>query len=367
MCKKLLESLCGKPDFPRQEPAWSSRQARFIGKPGQLVQSRRPTLGLSLIHICLSEQEIDIERKRVKAEIRECDKPKSLERKTETAVWKGSSLKNSIAGKAKGLEKIGKEALSKFREQFLTKENLFFYVTGQCGNTGLEFLKKELEKRQFFSGGALRDNMAPVPKVFFHRTGEPVVVSGEETEVSVSFDVDTSRYTGAAMCLFFDSLFTGDYCPVYQELSEKTGYIYSYGNQFERYKNVGSLQLNYEVTPGKLLKAFARTMEVCRQAKGNPGSLDYVRAIYLDNGDMALDDADEFNWNRAYDCHILDEAYPDIEAKKAAFRQVEENDMAKMAEDIFRVENMTVVIKGNKKKLPVKKIKRLMKTLNEKI
>ncbi len=317
--------------------------------------------------LCLSEQEIDIERKRVKAEIRECDKPKSLERRTERAVWKGTSLENSIAGKTEGLEKIGKEALERFRERFFTKENLFFYVTGQCGTTGLTFLREQLERKPFFSGGIPRKNVAPVPKPFFHRKGEPDVVSGRETEVSISFDVDTSRYTNAAMCLFFDSLFTGDYCPVYQELSEKTGYIYSYDNQFERYKNLGSLQLSYEVAPGKLLKAFARTMEIFRQVKRNPGSLDYVRAIYLDNGDMALDDADDFNWNRAYDCHILEEDYPDVEAKKEAFRQVTEADMANMAGDIFRTENMTVVIKGRKKKLPVKKLKRLMKTLDETI
>ena len=158
-------------------------------------------------------------------------------------------------------------------------------------------------------------------------------------------------------------MFTGDYCPVYQELSEKTGYIYSYDDQFERYKNIGSLQLCYQVAPGKLLKAFEKTMDIFLDLKKKTGTLEYVRAIYLDNAELALDDDNDFNWNRAYDCHILDEAYPDLEAKKQAFKEVTEEDMAKMAREIFRTKNLTVVIKGNKKLIPERKIRKQMKRL----
>ena len=311
--------------------------------------------------ICLSEREIAIERKRIKAEIRECDNPVTIARKTEVKVWKETSLENRITGKRKALDQIGRPRLEQFRTEFFSKGNLFFYVTGCVDEEQMNLLKERLDRCQFFSGAPLRTNHAPRPEAFFHRNGMPRFYQAKSTEVSFAYDVDTSRYSEAALCLFYNLLFTGDYCPVYQELSEKTGYIYSYDELFERYKNLGSLQLNYEVAPGKLLRAVKRTLEIFERMKTDPGSLAYVRAIYLDNGEMELDDADSFNWNRAYDCHILDVDYPDIEAKKEEFRRVTEEQMSEMAREIFRPENRTVLVRGDLKHLPKKKLRRLLK------
>ncbi len=310
--------------------------------------------------LALSEEEIDTERKRILAEIREYDRGKSLEARTERAVWEGTSLTRTIAGKKKRLKKMGKKELSRFRRTFFDGRNLFFYLTGNCSQEDVSYFLEELEKQKFFEGAKERRNLAPVPDCFFKRTGEPVIAKGRGTEVSFSFDVDVTRYSGAMLNLFYNMLFTGDYCPVYQELSEKTGYIYSYDDQFERYRNIGSLQLSYEVAADKFYKAFAGTMDIFCRLKRDGGNLEYVRAIYLDNGDMALDDVGDFNWNRAYDCHIMGEDYPDIEAKKRAYGVVRESDMARMAREIFRPENLTVVVKGKKKKLLKKRIQKLM-------
>lgn len=312
----------------------------------------------------LSEGEVDTERKRILAEIREYDKKKSLEAKTEQAVWEGTALTRTIAGKKKRLKGMGKRELSDFRRTFFDEKNLFFYLTGNCSQEDTEFFLKKLEKQKFFEEVPERRNLAPVPNCFFKRTGRPILVEGSGMEVSFSFDVNVTRYSGAMLNLFYNMLFTGDYCPVYQELSEKTGYVYSYGDQFERYQNIGSLQLNYEVAADKFYKAFASTMDIFCRLKKDGGSLEYVRAIYLDNGDMAMDDAEDFNWNRAYDCHIMGEDYPDIEAKKQAYLKIRESDMARMAREIFRLENLTVVVKGKKQKLSRKKIQKLMKRLD---
>ncbi len=314
--------------------------------------------------LTLSEKEIDTERKRIYAEIREYDKRKSLEARTERAVWKGTSLTRTIAGKKKQLKRMKKEELENFRRTFFDYRNLFFYMTGNCSKEDTVYFLKELEKWNCFHEAKIRQNIAPVPKCFFKRSQKPVLAEGNCTEVSFSFDVDVTRYSGAMLNLFYNMLFTGDYCPVYQELSEKTGYIYSYGDQFERYKNIGSLQLNYEVSSDKFYKAFERTIDIFRQLKKEGGSLEYVRAIYVDNSDMSMDDAGDFNWNRAYDCHIMEEDYPDLEAKKQAFLKVQESDMARMAGEIFRTENLTVVVKGRKKKLSEKRLEKFIKRLD---
>lgn len=313
--------------------------------------------------LVLSEEELSTERKRIKAEIRECDREDSLEARTEQAVWKGTSLTQTITGKKKTLDTIGLPELNDFRRHFFTSENMFFYVTGNCIENGLDYLCNKINEEEINTIDIKRMNLAPVPKRFFGRKSVPVVEDGKKTELSISFDIDTSRYSDAMLCLFYDLLFVGDYCHIYQELSEKTGYIYSYEDHFERYKNVGVMTLQYEVAPGMLLKVFEKTMDIFLKMKDTPGSLDYVRAIYVDNGDMSLDDADDFNWNRAYDCHILDENYPDIEAKKSAFKKVTEEDMARMAREIFLTSNITVVVKGRKKKIKKKKLEEQMKRL----
>ncbi len=313
--------------------------------------------------LSLSAKELDVEKKRVEAEIREYGGRKTLEARTEREVWKGTSLMRPITGTKKRLKTYGLAELERFREGFLARENLFFYVTGRCGEEGISYLKEQLDKREFGRSGEVRKNMAPVPEVFFHRTGKPVAAKGDDTEVAIAFDVDTSRYSDAQLSLFFDMIFTGDNCPFYQEMSEKTGYIYSYGEQFERYRNIGSLQVSYQVSPGKLLASFKKAVDIFEELKKKPGDLSYVRSIYLDNGELQLDDAAELNWNRAYDCHILEEPYGDIEARKEAFRQVTEEQMRQMAREIFRTGNMTVIVRGRKKQIPKKKLAAQMERL----
>ena len=337
-------------------------QFSMSGAPVHWREAVEIFMGL-LEPLCLSEREVSIEKKRVEAEIREYGGAKSLEAKTERQVWKGTSLAMPITGTKKSLKALGLKELVRFRESFFGRENLFFYVTGCPGEEGLSCLTEKLDQREFPAAGVRRENLAPAPEAFFHRAGTPRVFKGKDTEVSISFDVDASRYGDAALNLFFDMIFAGDSCPFYQELSERTGYLYSYGQQLERYKNLGSLQVHYQVSPGKLLDSFKRAVDIFEQLKRRPADLSFMRPNDLADGAMILDDADELNWNRAYDCHILEEPYPDLEAKKEAFRQVTEGRMQDMARDIFRTANMTVVVKGDKKQIPKGKLAFQMRRL----
>ena len=314
--------------------------------------------------LVLSEKEVRTERKRIRAEIREYDEKDSIERRMEKLVWKGTSLAREIAGKRKIIDRIGKNELSAYREKLLSRGNVFFYVTGQCRKEDLGRLVSLLDTKRLSCAFPRRMNLAPVPEPFFRRKPELCFLDGETTEVSISFDVDTLRYTDACQRLFFDMLFAGDCCPFYQELSEKTGYIYSYEEEFERYQNIGAIRVSYEVATGKLLKAFDRTIEIFRQAKRSAENLQYVRVRYEDNRDMELDDAADFNWNRAYDCHILEMCSTDREEEIRSSRQVTEEDMTRMAEEIFRTNNMTVAVKGKKSREFEKKLRQIMNRLD---
>lgn len=322
------------------------------------------TLFLKLFDpLILSDQEVDTERKRVIAEIRECEKKHSVDRKLEKTVWKDTSLQRTITGKKKRLEAIGLPELTRFRESFFSSNNMFFYLTGNISEEDLRFFDEALGWYSFKETQKKRRNKAQVPEAFFHRDGTIHYVKGKKPEVCIAFDLPAKNYTDAQLNLFFNLLFLGDYCPFYQELSEKTGYIYSYDDQMERYLNLGVMKVGYEVTAAKLEKALKKTIEIFKKMKDDPYSMEYVRAIFIDNADLCLDDVNDFNWDRAYECHILNENYPDIAAKKKAYESITQDDIKKMANEIFRRENMTVIIKGTYSKKKKETLEKLISEL----
>ena len=71
--------------------------------------------------IILTKSEIDAERKRIKAEIREGDEKNSLLSFTNKITHKGTSLEGSIVGTNKTIDKITKARLEEYRKSNLMK------------------------------------------------------------------------------------------------------------------------------------------------------------------------------------------------------------------------------------------------------
>ena len=300
----------------------------------------------------LTSSQIDIERKRIKAEIREASEKNSLDYFTNERIWEGTSLTQMIAGKPAVLDKIGKKALVEAKEELMAVGNCFFYLTGCIRPEHLYFVEKQIEKHHFPRAKIRRNNMAPVPEVFFKRDGKIQIKNSDFTLIRMSFDLVADRYTDAELTLLSDVLFHGDYCKIFQELSEKSGYIYSFTSCLEKYNNIGSIHLAYEVQPSNLEKSFIRSLEIFEEIKENIGDeLDYVLAPYIDNSVMLLDDPEDLNWTMAYEAHVLGNPYENLEDRKEAFLAVTPTRLKEIARDIFRPENLLVTMKGNKKKL----------------
>ncbi len=85
-------------------------------------------------------------------------------------------------------------------------------------------------KHQLNDTVPVRQNFAPVPTAFFHREAHVSVKNSDYHYIRFSFDVDVRRYSRAELYLIYDILFSGDMSRIYQELSEKAGYIYSFVN-----------------------------------------------------------------------------------------------------------------------------------------
>jgi len=315
--------------------------------------------------LTLSARQIEVEKQRVKAEIREKEYEKSLDCFTDQIIWKDTCLTRDIAGKLKYLNKMGQRKLIKAHHALFQKENLFFYLTGKVEEQNIWKLCQALEPIDWLiSGETKHENFAPVPADFFKRSGEIQLKNCEYCYIRFSFDIDTARYRNAELDLLYDILFSGDSCLVYQELSEKSGLIYSFDARFEQYRNIGNLHFSYEVRHNNLAESVSIIVEKLHDLKkGMEERLPYVLPPYVDNAYIMYDDVDDFNWCFAYENHILDCGYANIEDRKEAYQSVTVERLNQVANEILRKENLTVTLKGQKKKVNISELETIIKNL----
>ena len=79
--------------------------------------------------------------------------------------------------------------------------------------------------------------------------------------------------------------------------------------------------------------------------------------------ELEWDNPENLNFSLAYYNHILDTVPYDRSDKYYGRYNVTKDEVVAAARDIFRPENMTVSVKGNKRKVDVGAIEEIMKTL----
>lgn len=315
--------------------------------------------------IGLPAREIDIERKRIKAEIREEDEKSSLSFFSNKVVWGNTSLARPITGVSSGLDKMGKRVLQQAHSRLFSADNLFFYVTGHVSAEDIAYLEHQLLPYSPGPGNLKRDNMAQVPEAFFHRDGKVFIKGSSDTLVRFSFDLDMERHSQAACTLLYDILFECENSKIHQELSEKHGYIYSFDPGMEQYSNIGSLYFQYEVRPSWLEESVELAVELFRQLKrGITDELDYVKPVYIDNGELILDHAANLNWVQAYEGHILRSEGLDPQQRREEYAAVTPEDITALAGEIFTCRNLVVTMKGKPGKRVEQRIEEILKKLD---
>lgn len=312
----------------------------------------------------LSGKEVELEKKRIKAEIREDSEEYSLDYFTQKIVWEGTPLQNTIAGKNKVLDRLGPKALQGIQDKILSDGNLFFYVTGCFDDESIRYLSQSIGKHSLTKNLPLYQNIAPVPKAFFHRHGQIAVKNSDYHYMRFSFDIDISRYTYAELDLLYDILFSGDTSKIYQELSEKAGFIYDFDVRLERYSNIGNLHVSFEIQKKNIVHAVERVIAILKGLKNNiTNELSFVLPAYTDNAELILDVIEDLNWNMAYECHIMNCKYKNMEERKAAYRNITPERIMEMAREIFVLDNLVFTIKTDKKELNVEAVRQVLAEL----
>ena len=316
-------------------------------------------ISLVLSPFALPASEINTEKKRIKAEIREDDES-SLDRFSDGLVYEGTSLERPITGKCPNVEKFGLKMLRAERKRFLTRENTFFYVGGNFKEKNLSFLSSLIEKQEIFSAAPF-SNIAPVPARFGKRGCTVAVKNAASVSVKLSFDVKNEGYTLPELFCLSDSLFAGESCPMYRELSENTGLIYSYDETLLCFENVSFLSVSYEVRADKLMKSIETVTKMLKLAKTNAGKrLKYILPAYTDNAYISLDSAEAICSDYGYYSHILGSKYRSVDDRISEFSSVSEERITALAGTVFTPDNLVVSVKGNKNKIDTDEIKRII-------
>ena len=313
--------------------------------------------------IVLTSAEVTAERKRIKAEIRESDDKTSLATFSNKIVFDGSTLANPIAGTNASVDRIGTQALENYRRRVMTPERMFFYVTGSFGDEELFALAEKigeirLESRDFVS------NIAPVPKDFGCRCGLVNIKNADYTKLRFTFDIDMTRYTVAETDLLYDMLLSGYNSKLFVEMSEKRGMFYDVSGSSERYKNIGTLSFSYEVKERDIYDAVRLTLEILNSVKRiECAEAEIVRAGYVDNAEMLLDDARDLNFTFAYDNHVMSEGYTTVAMRRAGYAEVTAERLCEIASEVFVKSNFTLAVKCKKKRVDEEKINEIIACL----
>lgn len=298
--------------------------------------------------------DVSLERERIQSEIREEESERSAQVLCDRLSFAGTSLSRSIAGTISGIRAMKLKDLQQKQKQLFTTDNLFFYVTGNIPENGMQTLALEIEKYPVSHTVCARKNQSPIPKQFCSRNGNIRWISPDQknsglADVAMGFDLDMRRYTIPEIDLLYALLFFGELGRFKMKLSEETGLIYDFDPDCTLYPNLGVLNVGYSVAPSKLVQSAQLCAEVFRSVKEEvtQEDLSFILPEYEDNNAMLLDDPERLNWHMAYENHIMHAGYTDVLQQAEAYRKITPERIMEIAREVFVPSHLVCVVQSS--------------------
>ena len=339
-------------------------QLSIQGNP-KFIEKAIDILTLALSPLVITNEEFSSEKERVKREIREDSYPSTVDALCQKTVWKDTPLSESITGSVGRISRMSRKSLDAFWHKTVTRENVFFYLTGAFDSSHEEYLVKKVSEITL-PQGVKRENMAPDSPCFFKRAPEITIKRADYCKVKLSFDADLKVVKKPVRDVLYDMLFGGDSSRMFTELSEKEGYVYSFDANFEEYRDKGVLSLSFETSKKDFLDALTLALSLIKSTP-DPEHFEFAKVPYTENYLFVLDDAEALNWNKVYESHFLGFEYKSLEDRRRAYLDVTLDDVCRGAEVIFKKENLTLAVKHRNPDGLDEKIKSIVeKTFNPK-
>ncbi len=308
-------------------------------------------ISMLLESVRLPREDIDKERLRVKAELRESYDKNSLGTAMVRTVWRDTPLGRCIMGSCKSLDRAGERRLEEYRRATFTTENVFFYLTGSVDDNDIERLATLVGKYTLGSA-SVRQTVAPVPTGFGRREGDIIVKGGDYGRLRLQFDIDFSRVSYECCDLIYDILISGYNSLLFSEISEKRGICYDISGGVDRFSNIGSIFFSLELRDTAIAETLSLVLTLLSRLKSKAlDESECMKADYVDNATLLYDDMRELNFTMASDNHILSLGYGGLGTRKEAYGKVTPEEIMRATGEIFTAENLTVGIEGKRRNI----------------
>ncbi len=304
------------------------------------------------------------EKKRIKAEIRESDEKTSLDFFFNKVVWGGTQAERSILGSCKVLDSLSRKKVNQFREKVLSAGNCFVYVTGNAGQDGLVILQQKLGKIHINQTPTGFTNAVCVNERFFNRDGKVHIKNDYWHYVKIGFDIDNTVFPETIADFLYSVLFEDEKALVYNYLSEDNPIVYSYSSTIEQYDNAGNLNFWFEVQESKMEEALRLVVTLLNDVKNGRFSFDANLQSVLCYAEREADNPSGLNWTMAYYNHILSAQPIDYDAPLFGRYDFTKEQVIEAAKRVFTTRNMTLAVKGNKKKINAEALEKILKGLD---
>lgn len=315
--------------------------------------------------ITISREIYDIEKKRVKAEIRESTEKTTLAYFANTEVWKNTPLVNTILGSCKIIDSISIKQLNNYKKSILNNENVFIYLTGNINTQQENLIKTAVSQLDISNAVSVNNNIAPVPAEFMNRNLKVIKKNASYYRVKMCFDIDNSFCPVEVRDILYAILFEDDNALIFQEISENNPYVYSYNSTFEQYTNISVLDLEYEVSKKNLENSINAVINVFNKLKNGDFNFKNNLQKLLTKWELLQDNIGDLNWCLAYENHILCNNKIDYNKNLfGKFDKLNKDEIIKCADKIFKTQNLTLALKGNKKHLDTIDFNKMLKALD---
>ena len=313
--------------------------------------------------ISLPKKEFDNEKRRIKAEIREKDERFSLDYYFNSLVWLNSEAEKTVLGYCRVLDGISLKRINGFRREFMSEGNVLIYVTGNVSEKDILSLKEKISGLDIGKGTYEKTNTVSADECFFNRSLNVNVKNGYWNCIRIGFDIDCTKYPAGVYELLYSVLFKGEKALIHNYLSEENPLIYSYDSTLEMYDNIGNISFKFEVGRDKTEEAISVVIRLLNDIREGLFNFEASLKSELYYAETEVDRPDDHNWSMAYYNHILNTKPLDYSDEFYGRFRVTKEQVINSAKEIFRVKNMTVAIKGDKKKINVKNIEEILTAL----
>jgi hypothetical protein len=124
---------------------------------------------------------------------------------------------------------------------------------------------------------------------------------------------------------------------------------------------VGNLYFNFEVSKNKIYEAIMVVSKLFCDVKAGLFNFEANLQSEIYALDMDVDNPNALNFNNAYYNHVLKSAPIDYNDEFYGRFRVTKEEVIAAANDIFKISNMTVAIKGDKRKIDTEKIEKILR------